>query len=104
VVFNINLKTVSPIVSEVVFEIDGQRRLYRNEKEFWYEFTWPGKKQTGAEHPACAAPAASTRDQARRAVGHLPPVRVGTEHHGRQKDSDDMFTVTWQMTRRRSRS
>ena len=42
VVFNINLKTVSPIVSEVIFEIDGQRRVYRNEKEFWYQFTWPG--------------------------------------------------------------
>jgi len=33
--FQVNLRTVSPIVAEVILEIDGQKRLYRNEKEFW---------------------------------------------------------------------
>src|SRR6185437_15997563 len=46
--FQINLKTVSPIVSEVILEIDGQKRLYRNEKEFWNPMIWPGPKPTGA--------------------------------------------------------
>ncbi len=46
--FQINLKTVSPIVSDVIFEVDGQKRAYRNEKEFWYSFKWPGAEKQGA--------------------------------------------------------
>jgi type VI secretion system protein ImpL len=46
--FQINVKTVSPIVSDVVFELDGQKRLYRNEKEFWHPMVWPGPKPLGA--------------------------------------------------------
>ena len=45
--FQVNLKNVSPIVSEVVLEIDGQRRLYRNEKERWSPMTWPAPSQPG---------------------------------------------------------
>ena len=50
VVFQVNLKTVSPIVSEVIFEIDGQKKLYRNEKEFWKTFEWPGPEGRRARH------------------------------------------------------
>jgi len=40
--FAVNLTTVSPIVSEITLDVDGQKRLYRNEKQFWRTFEWPG--------------------------------------------------------------
>jgi type VI protein secretion system component VasK len=78
--FSINLKTVSPIVSEVVFDIDGQVRRYRNEKEFWYTFDWPGKNPDGREHPRARRRRPRRGDQARGSVGHLPPLRDRHRH------------------------
>ena len=34
--------------SIAILEIDGQKRLYRNEKEMWNPMIWPGPKPTGA--------------------------------------------------------
>ncbi|NUQ75782.1 MAG: type VI secretion system membrane subunit TssM [Polyangiaceae bacterium] len=96
VVFNINLKTVSPIVSDVVFEIDGQRRVYRNEKEFWYQFTWPGEKQTGAKIQVRGAGGLDEEISRDGPWGIFRLFEAGTTTA--QKDSDEMFTVTWQMT------
>jgi type VI secretion system protein ImpL len=96
VVFNINLKTVSPIVSEVVFELDGQRRLYRNEKEFWYQFTWPGEKPTGARIQVRGAGGLDEELSRDGRWGIFRLFEAGTTTAA--KDSDEVFTVTWQMT------
>ncbi len=96
VVFNINLKTVSPIVSEVVFDIDGQVRSYRNEKEFWYSFDWPGKKQTGASIRVRGAGGLDEEIKREGPWGIFRLFETGTVTA--EKDSDDVFTVTWQMT------
>ncbi|MCC6558965.1 MAG: type VI secretion system membrane subunit TssM [Polyangiaceae bacterium] len=96
VVFNINMKTVSPIVSEVIFEIDGQRRLYRNEKEIWQTFTWPGEKPTGAKIQVRGAGGLDEEVVREGPWGIFRLFEVGTMTAA--KDSDEMFTVTWQMT------
>lgn len=96
VVFNINLKTVSPIVSEVVFELDGQRRLYRNEKEFWYQFTWPGEKPTGAKLQVRGAGGLDEELSREGPWGIFRLFEAGTTTA--EKDKDEVFTVTWQMT------
>src|SRR5262249_40502469 len=94
--FSINLKTVSPIVSEVVFDIDGQERQYRNEKEFWYTFEWPGKKPTGA---SIRVRGAGGLDEEIKREGPWGIFRLfETGQIDAQKDKDDVFTVTWQMT------
>jgi type VI secretion system protein ImpL len=96
VTFNINLKTVSPIVSEVIFEIDGQKRLYRNEKEFWHEFKWPGEKQTGARIQVRGAGGLDEELTRSGPWGIFRLFEAGTSEA--EKDNDEMFTVTWQMT------
>ena len=96
VVFNINLKTVSPIVSEVVFEVDGQRKLYRNEKEFWQTFNWPGEKQTGAKMQVRGAGGLDEELIREGPWGIFRLFEAGTVEA--EKDSDEAFTVTWQMT------
>ena len=96
VTFNINLKTVSPIVSEVVFDIDGQVRSYRNEKEFWYSFEWPGKKPTGASIRVRGAGGLDEEIKREGPWGIYRLFEAGTVTA--EKDSDDVFTVTWQMT------
>lgn len=96
VVFNINLKTVSPIVSEVVFELDGQRRTYRNEKEFWYQFAWPGEKATGAKIQVRGAGGLDEELSREGPWGIFRLFEAGTITA--QKESDEVFTVTWQMT------
>jgi type VI secretion system protein ImpL len=96
VVFHINMKTVSPIVSEVVFEIDGQERLYRNEKEFWHSFKWPGEGSPGAKMRVRGAGGLDEEIIREGPWGVFRLFEAGTMTS--QKDSDEVFTVTWQMT------
>ncbi|MRG91319.1 type VI secretion system membrane subunit TssM [Polyangium spumosum] len=96
VTFHVNLKTVSPIVSEVLFEIDGQKRLYRNEKEFWHTFTWPGEKQTGARLRVRGAGGLDEELVREGPWGIFRLFEAGTTTA--EKDKDSVFTVTWQMT------
>jgi type VI secretion system protein ImpL len=94
--FQINLKTVSPIVSEVVFELDGQKRLYRNEKEFWNPMEWPGKKSTGAKIQVRGAGGLDESIVREGPWGIFRLFEAGTTTA--EKDRDDVFLVTWQMT------
>ena len=94
--FNINLKTVSPIVSEVEFEIDGQKKLYRNEKEFWQSFEWPGPKPTGARLEVRGAGGLDEEITRDGPWGLFRLLETGT--YDAQKESDDVFVVTWQLT------
>jgi len=94
--FNINLKTVSPIVSEVLFEIDGQKRLYRNEKEFWHSFVWPGEKISGARLRVRGAGGLDEELVREGPWGIFRLFEAGNSTA--VKDKDDTFTVTWQMT------
>ncbi|MDC0746303.1 type VI secretion system membrane subunit TssM [Polyangium mundeleinium] len=96
VTFHVNLKTVSPIVSEVLFEIDGQKRQYRNEKEFWHTFTWPGEKQTGARLRVRGAGGLDEELVREGPWGIFRLFEAGTTTA--EKDKDSVFTVTWQMT------
>jgi len=96
VTFHINLKTVSPIVSEVLFEIDGQKRLYRNEKEFWHTFNWPGEKSTGAKLRVKGAGGLDEELTREGPWGIFRLFEAGTSTAA--KDKDEVFTVTWQMT------
>jgi type VI secretion system protein ImpL len=94
--FQINLKTVSPIVSEVIFDIDGQKRLYRNEKELWQSFKWPGEKPTGARIQVRGAGGLDEEITREGPWGifRLFENAVSTA----EKDNDRIFTITWQMT------
>ena len=97
VVFSVNLKTVSPIVSEVVFEVDGQKKLYRNEKEFWKTFEWPGPE--GPPGATLTVRGAGGLNEELRREGPWGIYRLfeaGTTTAN--KDDDKMFTVEWQMT------
>jgi type VI secretion system protein ImpL len=94
--FHINLKTVSPIVSEVLFEVDGQKRLYRNEKEFWHTFNWPGEKQTGARMRIRGAGGLDEEIVREGPWGIFRLFEAGTTTA--EKDKDGIFTVTWQTT------
>ena len=94
--FKINLKTVSPIVSEVIFEVDGQQRLYRNEKEFYHTFAWPGKTPTGARIQVRGAGGLDEEIVREGPWGIFRLFEAGTSTA--EKDNDDTFTVTWQMT------
>jgi type VI secretion system protein ImpL len=94
--FQINLKTVSPIVSEVILEVDGQKRLYRNEKEFWNPMTWPGQKPTGARIQVRGAGGLDEEIVREGPWGIFRLFEAGTTTA--EKDKDDVFTVTWQMT------
>ncbi len=95
--FVINLKTVSPIVSEVIFEVDGQKRLYRNEKEFWYQYTWPGPKPgTGARIQVRGAGGLDEEIRRDGPWGLFRLFEAATSTA--EKDNDKVFTVTWDMT------
>ncbi|WP_437720568.1 type VI secretion system membrane subunit TssM [Sorangium sp. So ce861] len=96
VVFHINMKTVSPIVSEVIFEVDGQKRLYRNEKEFWHTFNWPGEGAPGARIQVRGAGGLDEELVREGPWGIFRLFEAGTTTA--QKDNDALFTVTWQMT------
>jgi len=94
--FQINLKTVSPIVSEVLFEVDGQKRLYRNEKEFWFDFVWPGPKKTGARLRVRGAGGLDEELVREGSWGLFRLFEAGTTTA--EKDSDQKFLVTWELT------
>ena len=96
VIFKINLKTVSPIVSEVIFELDGTKRLYRNEKEFWHDFEWPGKDPSGAKIQVRGAGGLDEELTRAGPWGIFRLFEAGTAEA--VKDSDEVFNVTWQMT------
>ncbi|WP_394822136.1 type VI secretion system membrane subunit TssM [Pendulispora albinea] len=49
VAFDVNLHSVSERIAEVVLEVEGQTRTYRNEPERWLTVTWPGKGAHGAK-------------------------------------------------------
>ncbi|AKT38902.1 type VI secretion system membrane subunit TssM [Chondromyces crocatus] len=96
VTFYINMKTVSPIVSEVLFEVDGQQRLYRNEKEFWHTFTWPGPEPWGAKIRVRGAGGLDEELTREGPWGIFRLFEAGNVTAA--KDNDEVFTVTWQMT------
>ncbi len=87
---------MSPIVSEVILEIDGQKRLYRNEKEFWNPMVWPGPKPTGARIQVRGAGGLDEEITREGPWGIFRLFEAGTTTA--EKDKDDMFLVTWQMT------
>ena len=97
VVFLINLKTVSPVVSDVIFEVDGQTRKYRNEKEYWYQFKWPGTDARGARIQVRGA---GGLDEEIRRDGPWGIFRLfeSADEITAVKGSDQEFLVTWQMT------
>jgi type VI secretion system protein ImpL len=94
--FQINLKTVSPIVSEVILEVDGQKRLYRNEKEFWNPMVWPGQKSTGARIQVRGAGGLDEEITREGPWGIFRLFEAGVTTA--EKDKDEVFLVTWQMT------
>ncbi len=89
---------MSPIVSEVTFEVDGQRKVYRNEKEFWQDFTWPGptKPGTGARIHVRGAGGLDEEITREGPWGIFRLFEAGTTTA--EPDNDQVFVVTWQMT------
>jgi type VI secretion system protein ImpL len=95
--FRINLTTVSPIVSEIIFELDGKQRIYKNEKEFWHEFVWPGEAAlTGASIRIVGA---GGLDEEIRRDGPWGLWRLlDAGRHTAVKDDDKVFRVEWLMS------
>jgi len=48
VMFDVNLHSVSSTIAQVMFEVDGVSRTYKNEPEQWLRVQWPGKGAHGA--------------------------------------------------------
>jgi type VI secretion system protein ImpL len=94
--FQVNVKTVSPIVSEVILEIDGQKRLYRNEKELWAPMIWPGPKPLGARIQLRGAGGLDEEIVREGPWGIFRLMEAGVTTA--EKDKDEVFNVTWQMT------
>ncbi|MFO0554568.1 MAG: type VI secretion system membrane subunit TssM [Polyangiaceae bacterium] len=95
--FQINLKTVSPLVSDILFELDGQRRLYRNEKEFYYEFTYPGEGKRGARIEISGA-AGLHEEIVRDGPWGIFRLFEMADKMTAEKDNDEEFTVQWSMS------
>jgi type VI secretion system protein ImpL len=95
--FQINLKTVSPIVSHVVFEVDGQRREYKNEKEFFYRFNWPGKEAPGARIQVRGA-GGLDEEIVREGPWGIFRLFEAADKFTAVKDSDQEFLATWTMS------
>jgi len=95
--FELNLKTVSPIVSDVIFEVDGQQRVYRNEKEFFYGFKWPGKSKFGARIQVRGA-GGLDEEIVREGPWGIFRLFESADKMTALKDDDQQFLVTWQMT------
>jgi type VI secretion system protein ImpL len=96
--FRVNLTTVSPIVSEIEFKLDGKVRNYKNEKEFWHEFKWPGEEDPAAGASITIRGAGGLNEE----IGREGPwglwrlIEAG--RHGATKDDDRVFRVQWQMS------
>ncbi len=95
--FQINLKTVSPIISDVIFEVDGQKRNYRNEKEFWYEFKWPGDEVRGARIQVRGA-GGLDEEIVRDGAWGIFRLFESADKMTAVKDDDSQFLVTWTMS------
>jgi len=95
--FQVNLKTVSPIVSDVIFEVDGQKRVYRNEKEFFYGFKWPGEEKHGARIQVRGA-GGLDEDIVRDGAWGIFRLFESADKITAVKDSDQEFLVTWTMS------
>lgn len=97
VVFQVNLKDVSPIVSEVTFEVDKQKKIYRNERTFWKTFEWPGPE--GPSGAAITVRGAGGLNEEVRRDGPWGIFRLfEAGSTTAEKDKDESFTVEWQMT------
>jgi type VI secretion system protein ImpL len=94
--FRINLTTVSPIVSEIEFELDGQKRLYRNEKEFWYDFQWPGPEAALAGAKITIRGAGGLNETIQRDGPWGLWRLLDVARHTATKDDDRLFVVEWQ--------
>ncbi|MSP25219.1 MAG: type VI secretion system membrane subunit TssM [Myxococcales bacterium] len=94
--FSVNLTTVSPIVSEIVFELDGKKRSYRNEKEFWHAFTWPGEAEPSASIRIRGAGGLDEEIKREGQWGLWRLLEAG--RHTATKDDDKLFRVEWQMS------
>lgn len=93
--FKVNLTTVSPIVSEIVFELDGQQRSYRNEREFWRNFTWPGEGEPSA---SIRIKGAGGLNEEIRRDGPWGLFRLLEAGQTTAKEGDDKtFVAEWQM-------
>jgi type VI secretion system protein ImpL len=97
VVFQVNLKTVSPIVSDVIFEVDGQTKHYRNEKEFWHEFKWPGEERKGARIQVRGA-GGLDEEIVRDGPWGIFRLLESADKLTAEKDDDQMFVATWTMS------
>jgi type VI secretion system protein ImpL len=95
--FFINLTTVSPIVSEVIFEIDGDIRRYRNEKEFQTAFTWPGKGKSKGARIQVRGAGGLDEEIVRDGPWGVFRLFESADSMTAVKDDDSTFTVTWQM-------
>ncbi len=95
--FLVNLKTVSPIVSDVILEIDGQVRQYRNEKEFWHTFKWPGGDERGARIQVRGA-GGLDEEIVRDGPWGVFRLFESADKMTAEKDDDGMFVVTWTMS------
>ncbi|MFO0615504.1 MAG: type VI secretion system membrane subunit TssM [Polyangiaceae bacterium] len=95
--FFINLTTVSPIVSEVIFEIDGDIRRYRNEKEFQTAFTWPGKGKTKGARIQVRGAGGLDEEIVREGPWGVFRLFESSDSITAVKDDDSTFAVTWQM-------
>jgi type VI secretion system protein ImpL len=95
--FRINLTTVSPIVSSIIFDLDGHRREYRNEKEFWHNFTWPGEEAALTGAGIVIQGAGGLNEEIRR-EGPWGLFRLlESGRHTATKDDDKTFVVEWDM-------
>ncbi len=96
--FRINLTTVSPIVSSITLLLDGQRREYRNEKEFWHNFEWPGPDDPLKGASIIIQGAGGLNEEIRRdgPWGLFRLLESG--RHTASKDDDKTFRVEWDMS------
>lgn len=94
--FAVNLTTVSPIVSEIIFTLDGQERRYRNEREFNHNFVWPGEEQTGASIRIRGAGGLDEEIKREGPWGLFRLLESG--RHKAEEEDDRTFVVEWQMS------
>ncbi|MBM4360641.1 MAG: type VI secretion system membrane subunit TssM, partial [Deltaproteobacteria bacterium] len=95
--FNVSLTTVSPIVSEIVFDLDGVQRVYKNEKEYWRGFDWPGPNgPTGASIRIKGAGGLDEEIRRDGPWGFWRLLEAG--RHTAEKESDKVFRIEWEMS------
>jgi type VI secretion system protein ImpL len=95
--FRVNLTTVSPIVSDIEFELDGQRRNYRNEREFWHSFVWPGPDQPLTGASIVIRGAGGLNEEIRRDGPWGMWRLLDAGRRNAVKDDDKTFVIEWEM-------